>query len=109
MTGAEPYCPFQLDAFPLAFPVLGSKTAGVYNHCTPTVVLPWCLSAKELVCQCRRHGFSPWVEKIPWRKKWQPALVFLHGKSHGQRHLEGYSPWGHKRVRDKLATKQLLL
>ena len=25
------------------------------------------------------------VKKIPWRRKWQPTLVFLHGKSHGQR------------------------
>ena len=22
-------------------------------------------------------GFSPWVGKIPWRRKWQSALVFL--------------------------------
>ena len=27
----------------------------------------------------------PWVRKIPWRSKWQPTLVFLPGKSHGQR------------------------
>ena len=25
--------------------------------------------------------------------KWQPTLVFLPGKSHGQRSLAGYSPW----------------
>ena len=25
--------------------------------------------------------------------------VFLPGKSHGQRGLPGYSPWGHKRIR----------
>ena len=29
-----------------------------------------------------------------WRRKWQPTLVFLPGKSHGQRRLGGYSPWG---------------
>ena len=27
--------------------------------------LPWCLSGKESVCQCRRHGFDPWYGKIP--------------------------------------------
>ena len=32
----------------------------------------------------------------PRRRKWQPSLVFLFGKSHGQRSLAGYSPWGHK-------------
>ena len=31
-----------------------------------------------------------------WRRKWQPSPVFLPGKSHGQRSLVGYSPWGHK-------------
>ena len=40
--------------------------------------------------------FSPWVEKIPWRRKWQPIPVFLPGKFHGQRSLAGYSPWGHR-------------
>ena len=49
--------------------------------------------------------FDPWVEKIPWRRKWQLTPVFLPGKSHGQKSLAGYSPWGH-RVRHDLATKQ---
>ena len=31
-----------------------------------------------------------------WRRQWQPTPVLFHGKSHGQRSLEGYSPWGHK-------------
>ena len=53
----------------------------------------------------RRHWFSPWVRKIPWRRKWQPTAVFLPRKSHGQRSLAGYSPWGHKRVGYNLATK----
>ena len=29
-----------------------------------------------------------------WRRKWQPTPVFLPRKSHGQRNLMGYSPWG---------------
>ena len=52
---------------------------------------------KEPACQCRRHkrcGFDPWVRKIPWRKKWHPTPVFLPGKSHWQRSLAGWSPWG---------------
>ena len=40
--------------------------------------------------------FDFWVEKIPWRRKWQPTLVLLAGKFHGQRSLVGYSPWGRK-------------
>ena len=31
-----------------------------------------------------------------WRRKWQPTPVLLPGKSHGQRSLVGYSPWGRK-------------
>ena len=45
---------------------------------------------------CGRPGFDPWVGKIPWRRKWQPTPVFLPAKSHGQRSLAGYRPWGHK-------------
>ena len=48
--------------------------------------------------------FYLWVEKIPWRRKWQPTPVFLPGKFHGQRNLVGYSPWGHK----ELATTEQL-
>ena len=31
-----------------------------------------------------------------WRRKWQPTPVLLPGKSHEQRSLVGYSPWGCK-------------
>ena len=43
--------------------------------------------------QCLRHGFDPWVGKIPWRRRRQPAPVFLPGEPHGWRSLVGYSPW----------------
>ena len=58
--------------------------------------LPWWFSGKESVCQYRRCGSDPWVRKIPWRRKWQLTLLFLPGKSHGEKSLVGYSPWGHK-------------
>ena len=45
-----------------------------------------------------RHRFRPWVWKIPWRRKYQPTPIFLPGKSHGQRSLEDYNPWGHKEL-----------
>ena len=38
----------------------------------------------------------PWVEKIPWRREWQPTPLFFPGESHGQRNLAGYSPWDRK-------------
>ena len=49
-------------------------------------------SGKEPDCQCRRHkkhGFDPWVGKIPWRRAWPPTPVFLLEKCHGQRSLVG--------------------
>ena len=44
-------------------------------------------------------------QEDPWRRKWQPAPVFLPGKFYGQKSLVGYSPLGPKRVRHDLVTK----
>jgi len=33
-----------------------------------------------------------------WRRQWHPTPVLLPGKSHGQRSLVGYSPWGGKEL-----------
>ena len=63
------------------------------------LLLPSWLSGKEPTCQCRSHRshrFDSWDGKMPWNRKWQPTPVFLPGKSHGQRSLECYSPWGRK-------------
>ena len=66
-----------------------------------TQAFPGGASSKKLACQCRRHkrcGFHPWVGKIPWSRKRQPAPGFLPGKSHGRRSLVGCSPWGHEEL-----------
>ena len=56
--------------------------------------LPWWLSCKESICQCKRHRvLIPGLGRFPWGRKWQPTPLFLPGKSHGQRKLMGYSPW----------------
>ena len=41
------------------------------------------------ITRCR---FTPRIEKIPWRRAWQPTPVFLPRESLGQRSLAGYSP-----------------
>ena len=46
-----------------------------------------------------RHEFNPQVRKIPWRRAWQPTAIFLPRKSHGQKSLVGYSPWGSQKFR----------
>ena len=77
--------------------------------------LPSWRRGKEPTCQCRtckRRGFDPWFGKILWRRKWQPTLVFLPGKSHGQRSLAGSllslcdPSTGLQRVRHYWATEQ---
>ena len=56
---------------------------------TELIGLPWWLRQKP--------GFISWVQKIPWRRKWHPTAVLLPRKSHGQKSLGGYSPWGCKK------------
>ena len=36
----------------------------------------------------KRHRFNPRIRKIPWRRAWKPAPVFLPGESHGQAPME---------------------
>ena len=54
----------------------------------------------------RKHWSNSWVEKIPWRRAWQPIPVFLPGKSHGQRSLMGYRLLGHKKSDRTEVTEQ---
>ena len=68
---------------------------GLVYEPAPSFWPPRWLSGKESACQCRRHrrcGFNPWVTKILWRRKWHRTPVFLPGKFHGQRSLEGCIP-----------------
>ena len=52
-----------------------------------------CANAKKiyLPMQETRCKFDPWVGKIPQRREWHHLLVFLPGKFHRQRSLEGCS------------------
>ena len=45
-------------------------------------------SGASLVAQMRKNlpamretRFTPWIEKIPWKRAWQPTPVFLPGES----------------------------
>ena len=58
--------------------------------------LSWWLKRWRIHVQCRRPRFNPRVGKIPWWRAWQPTPVFLTGEFHGQKSLEGCSPWGLK-------------
>ena len=54
------------------------------------------LSTVQTMQETWVHRFNPWVRKIPWRRKWQPTLVFLPGESQGQKSLVGCRLWGCK-------------
>ena len=55
------------------------------------------LVAQTRIClQYRVPVLSPWVGKIPGRRKWQPTPVFLPREFHGQRSLESCSSRGCK-------------
>ena len=71
--------------------------------------LPWWLSGKEPVCQCRRCKrleFHPWVGKIPWRREWLCTRVFLPGESPGTEEPGGLQSTGSQRVGHDWATKR---
>ena len=84
--------------FSWSLPALDVDIVPDFDHLIMCGLLKW-LSGKESSWQYRRHkrwGFNAWVGKIYWRRKSQPTLVFLPGKFHAQRSLQGYSPWGHE-------------
>ena len=66
--------------------------------------LPWWPKWYRICLQWGTPRFSPWVRKIPWRRKWQPTPGFLPGEPHGQKSLAGYSPWG---LKESDTTEQL--
>ena len=75
-------------------------------------MFPWWLSGKISAYNAGDAGdvgSVPGLGRFPWRMVWQPAPVFLLGKSHGQRSLTGYSPWGHKDSDTTEATENTLL
>ena len=79
----------RLKLFPKGYP-LSLLTCNIVQD---VLGFPGGDSGKEPTCQCRRHkrhGFDPWVGKIPWRRAWQPTPVFLPEESNGQRSLVGY-------------------
>ena len=69
-------------------------------------------NSKEPACHCRkhkRHGFNPWIGKMPWRKERLPTPVFWSGDLHG------LCPWGGKnsdtteQLNNKNATKASII
>ena len=53
---------------------------------------------KESACNAGDPCLIPGSGRSPGERKWLPTPVFWPGESHGQRSLEGYSPWGCKEL-----------
>ena len=53
----------------------------------------------------KRHGFDPWVRRIPWRKAWQPTPVFLPGESPWTEEPGRLQSMGSQRVRHEETTQ----
>ena len=54
------------------------------------------LSGKESACQAGDTGSISGLGRSLGEGNGNPLYLFLPGKSHWQRSLEDYSPWGHK-------------
>ena len=74
-----------------------SKVQNVSYFSMLAKVFPGGSVVKILPANTGDTGSIPWMRKFPLRK-WQLTLVFLPGKSHWQRSLVSYSPWGPKNL-----------
>jgi len=86
-----------LPSFPASgsFPMIQVSNFG--SHFKKKIVIRVTLMAytvKSLLTK-RETQIRSWGS-FPWRREWLPTAVFLGGEFHGQRSLEGYSPWGRK-------------
>ena len=61
---------------------------------------------KNLPADARDSGLIPGWGRSPGEGNGNPTPVFLSGESQGQRSLMGYSPWGRRRARHNLVSKQ---
>ena len=51
---------------------------------------------KESACNAGDLGSMPGLGRTPWKRYSNPFQYSCLENPHGQRSLEGYSPWGHK-------------
>ena len=76
------------------------------NWTDPTCLgFPGDSAVRNLPNNAGEEGWIPGLVRSPGEGNVNP-LQYLSGKSRGQRSLAGYSPWGCKRVRYDLVTKQ---
>ena len=79
-----------------AFPLFLSSLTSLISNCLRSFGFP----GRQRIClpvqETQRHEFHSWVRKIPWRRKWQPTLEFLHGAIPCTEESDGIHPWSGK-------------
>ena len=86
------YCQICRSSLPFSYCNLLSET----KHIVKDILCTRGSDSKASACDVGDPGSIP--VKIPWRRKWQSTPALFHGKSHGQRSLIDYSPWGRKEL-----------
>ena len=61
--------------------------------------------SKEFACNAGDLGSIPGLGRFPWRKAWQPTLVFLPGEAPWTEEPDGLQSMGSQRVGHDRATK----
>ena len=81
------------------WPNLGSDIPSfLLSSIRSSLDFPCVSDSKESAHNAGGQSSIPGLGKSLWGRKWQPTPVCLPGKSHGQRSLAGYSPWGCKEL-----------
>ena len=58
-----------------------------------------------VIQELQETWFDPWVRKIPWRRAWQPTLLFSPGESPWTQEAGGLQYMGSQRVGHDRAAK----
>ena len=75
----------------------------IYNHNAIRLDINY-TQLVRICLECRRPGFDSWVGKMPWRREWQPTLVFSPGESPWTEAPGGLQSMGSQRVRHDRGT-----
>ena len=70
-----------------------------------SIGLPWWLSYKESICQCKRRGFNSWVGNDPLEEGMAPHSSILPGRTSRTEEPGGLQTMGSKRVGHDWATE----
>ena len=90
----------------IGFGISGDKHQNLCNSIVKVSGSPGGLDCKDSACSAGDLGSISGLGRSPGEGSGNPLQVFLTGKSHGQRSLSGYSPWGCK---ESDMTYQLIL